>query len=303
MGSSRSSSVGAPRDRSPPCPSVERWTLASVTCAIAVLAQVPVRIIEERDPGPTTYDWLVFAASAAAAIGTLVAIGVALFVPAWRAKRRKPALSIEAVERRAQVPSERAGYTPVDAFHLVLHNNRGRDTAHAVEVFLTASAHRPDRKTLDTPGDLPAFQHNLNFDNPLQGQYGSRDASVPSGFYRRIHLAVLGNEEAIFNAHYEAVPRNRKRKPGPRSNAAFSLYPARNDTIAYLKPGVLYDVELVIVGANFDAVAYAGALRYHDIEDPSDRRATIEWVTEPRPQSRPSLRSQRREIVGLDPSA
>jgi hypothetical protein len=242
----------------------------------AVLAQIPVEIIDEVENSAGLYEWLLFAATAIASVGTLIAIGVALFGPEWRAKRHEPRLTLTAAETSAEWPTM-PPYPPVDALHLLVHNERGRDTAHEVEVFVTAVGRGKDY-TREDPRSRATIQQNLNFNNPLQGQYGSRVASVPSGFSRRVHFVLLGGSDLIWQAHHqiEGAPR------GPWGTAALALYPGRNDNIAYLEPDVEYDIELVVVGSNFDAVAYSGTVRYEDRVRPDITVAKFTWIAVPR---------------------
>jgi hypothetical protein len=172
----------------------------------------------------------------------------------------------------------------------LIHNEFGRETAREVEVFVTASAKDPDsdREQRNVAAleqrSVAAIQENLNFENPLERHYGTVAATVPAGFSRRIHFAVLGSALAIQRACYQAT--DSPDVPAPHCVGALSLFPARNDRIGYLMPDRDYDINLVITGANIDALKYRGVVCSR-IQDRTDGEPVglIEWTDTPRPVS------------------
>lgn len=137
-----------------------------------------------------------------------------------------------------------------------------------------------------------ARQSNLNFSNPLDGYQGSRTSSVPAGFNREVHFAVIGSDQALAKAFYPAIELPLDRKPAEPA-AALCLYPARNDQIAYISvpPGgaegseqkAEYELILTVTGANFDAKTYRATLYATFERGPEYGVPSVElgWVTEP----------------------
>src|SRR4051794_15082526 len=89
--------------------------------------------------------WLDYVAAIGTAIGALAAAGaviVALFAPGWREKRKRPKLTVTQEGSELSVDALTESATEM---RVRIHNARGRDTAEAVEVFVTVTSGRPGR--------------------------------------------------------------------------------------------------------------------------------------------------------------
>ena len=281
--------------------------------ALVALAQQQVEIVGQPEPVRDTYDLAVFSVAALAAFGTVGAVLVAMFGPGLRARQRIPKVTLKVDARMSQYGTE--GARPEEALGLRLHNERKRDTAREVEVFISMLGdHGPQvgsdgSAIFPTTGDsgwkfgreLIARQRNLNFNSPLEGHIGSRTATIPAGFNREVYFAIVGSRLAIARTFHGEMPVMSVLE-AEEAVAALCLYPARTDLVAYLSvpPGsaaaaeyataehgdtATYEVTLTVTGANFDAQTYQGSL--YAVVDQGDDKAgrgpsvELGWASEP----------------------
>ena len=152
-----------------------------------------------------------------------------------------------------------------------VQNQAGRDTARDVEVFISAiSAERP--------GPLPdrhvAVERAALYFGHIETPDGLRQiAPVPAGFSRYVPLVGLGAADNL-----------RKRLPGletipiPSPDAwAVLISDEMPVHSGWLDDGIDYLLEIVVVGTNFDAVAYRGTLRVETITNEDNVRHEFSW--------------------------
>jgi hypothetical protein len=210
--------------------------------------------------------WSIAAAIATmvAAGGTLAAVGAALFLPGWRAKRTRPKLTLSAEFPQWQQLYDAKDVNPVvmDGPQILLANEPGRETARGVEVL--ASVYEQPRgvgpngekfgaitQFIDVP-----LNHNAN-----DGAYGRPYTNIGPGATRRVYFARIGEPEHIYDSWYRAPT---------ESTVAFDLdwcgawatYPARRDELHWIETGVEYIVELLVTGDNFDAFRVRGLIQF-----------------------------------------
>jgi hypothetical protein len=133
------------------------------------------------------------------ALATVAAVLTALFLPPWQAKQRRPKLTLSPESpglwttsyrtAEAKKPSE-----PQDGPVLLISNERGKDTAHGVEVLL--KVYERAGKTSDS--ELEPLTIRLFADRALNysgndGYSGTRSANVGPGATRRVHLMRIGD--------------------------------------------------------------------------------------------------------------
>jgi hypothetical protein len=219
----------------------------------------------ERD----AYDWLFLTVTALAAMGTVGAIIVAVFGQRWHERHRSPRVELSVDPPGLGAVLDAEGWS--DLMRLRLANEKGRETASDVEVFVYVQA--PDEDAIF----VVASEGNLDFDDPADESGGRATATIPAGFSRCVNFAVVGDLPQFDH-------RNRQ------GWAYLALYPTRMAREAVLYVGLSYDVLIVVTGSNFDALAYVGRLRFEDHEEPvTDGRGTARarsLVWSDRPASR-----------------
>jgi hypothetical protein len=196
---------------------------------------------------PTTLDYIAAYGTAIGALAAAAAVIVALFGPSWRTKRREPQLTLEPENRGLEVPTAVVSAYPM---RLRLRNERGRDTAQDVEVFVTAVTPLQDGSTFQCAEDS-----NLSCDPPSAGEREGLPrtvATVPSGHTRAVYFVLMGNTDSIA----EKLGLDR---PAYRAYAAL-VVPVRT-SVLWLQAGHTWDITLVITGANFNAVTYQGKVQ------------------------------------------
>lgn len=240
---------------------------------IALLAAVPVRIVSQPESNPSWDDPTVLIAGAGVA-ATLLAVVVALAGPSWNARRRRPKIDLEADPPNVGLSPdaiEDASVPPVDV-GLRISNAAGRDTARDVEVFISAKA--PDGGGTH----IAAEEVNLLFGR-LTSRSNPTSVSIPAGYSRRVALAALGNPRATRGIF------SRLRSPlGIRPSWAALVVEDMPEHFCWLDERLSYRIEIVVTGANFDAITFDGmaetdagvapdGYRYFRWLDPPTRRA------------------------------
>jgi hypothetical protein len=211
-------------------------------------------------------DWLVGISTAAAAVGTLAAVVVALYLSTWREHRRRPVLKL-ALDRNDGFGTGPTGYlgldslgddTPVDPVYLIVSNERRKNTAHDVEVLLLAGPEGRHRLIDHRP--LPWVVAS-----PSGSEYVTR-ISVPPGVARKVVLMHVGPPQALKSFL--------SRQPGwagrPRPDwlgevfAVFATYPTEDD-VNSLNEDSHHQLRFVVTARDIDAVAYEAELEL-DVE-------------------------------------
>lgn len=207
---------------------------------------------------PVGSSWLDYVAAIGTGVGAVaaaLAVIVALFGPGWRAKRKAPKLAVSA-DRSVRVST---ALRHVQEAEVRIRNEPGRDTAEAVEVFVTV-------KHEDFQGvHFVAREESLTFDTPRPDAPGRPTASVPSGYSRPVSFALFGPAKAVA----EHFPPHKYAQNPSGERAALSLCSVeRRQFFPWLDKDDIYDVELVVTGANFDAATYRGRIRLSEDEVP-----------------------------------
>jgi hypothetical protein len=214
---------------------------------------------------PNWTDVGIFWATLGGVVVTLLAVLVALFGHRVQERRKRPrlSLSVDPVSMGVEIHSGDA-----EILSLRIHNEKGRDTAREVEVFVTVFGQDGDIFLM--AGEEVA----LNWDDPLGDGGGRSTATVPAGSSRRVSFAVL--------QHLAAVD-----EQGRADWAYLAVYPPNKVTHATLREGVPYAVTISVTGANFDALSYRGAVAFEEHDEPVGdvfvRIKSLGWVSQPEP--------------------
>jgi hypothetical protein len=201
-------------------------------------------------------EWAGPLAEAVGAVGTLLAVLAALFGPQFHAWRRRPLVTLEGFRVR---------------------NERGRDTARDVEVFITAAKETwsfPDgaareRYFFEEPGEtgsidsyVAADNRNLPFDPPSTQASCRSMVNIAAGHWRDVYLLVDGMDAEAVLETLGVQPDTVRMPRNADTYAALAVCRrTAEESVAWLENGVEYDVELLITGANFDAVRYRAKIR------------------------------------------
>jgi hypothetical protein len=214
-----------------------------------------------------TWDYITGSFGMVGVVLTLAAVLVALFGPAWRAKKRRPKLSLSATD----VVHEAWNADMVDDLtegFLLLEAAKGKDTAEDVEVHVSVA--KPLFK-----GSLPMRvrqSRRVCFDSFTESEDGEPRSNVPSGFVRRIPWAAVGHYRTL----WALVPKGELPPGAPDAaeyyednTALLNLHPRNKRTVAALDTlfGGTYYVHVTVTGSNFDALNYSGVV---DVEKGSE---------------------------------
>jgi hypothetical protein len=235
-------------------------------------------------------------ATIVAALGTVGAIIVALFLPGWQAKRTRPKLTVE-TEGGALWGSSYAPADDVDRPNdvhdgpvLLISNAPGRETAHRVEVLLTVYEHTEQKQPHGwTMTIQPVTDRPLNF-SENDGRYGTRTTNVGPGATRRVYFMRLGDAQSLFATWYPS----RDAKPPTILNdgfkamqvcGAWATVPAQQDNLSYVHSSgsgdgrsSSYYVELLVTGDNFDALRYRGRVQITLTRREPSRGVGVRWL-------------------------
>jgi hypothetical protein len=236
-----------------------------------IFAQTAVRVVSQ--PGPDWTDIASFIATAVGVGATTAAVIVALFGPAWHQRRRAPVISVE-----LEYESSSVGQWELTGVDKRLHeagvfvkNQAGRDTARDVEVFVSAIS---AESYGSPPGRHIAVERARLYFGHIEAPDSLRHvAPVPAGFSRYVPLIGLGDSDNLRDRlpGLDALP-----SPG---DTAWSLLISDEMGVhsGWLDDGIDYLLELVVVGANFDAVAYRGMLRVETATEAGDVYHGVSW--------------------------
>jgi hypothetical protein len=207
-----------------------------------------------------TLDYISAISLALAALGTLLAVIIALYLNLWREARRKPVLSLRLDDPRfaggmgfqgnpeGPAAARALAHLPV---RIRVSNQKGRRTAEDVEVLLTASWTGEDKSDPYTFLDSTPLVWSPH--HRVEGQ-GTRLA-IPPGVGRTIDLLTYGLPPAIFAL--AGVP------DGPIDPGAFALlhiWPFEFDSQNLLLDHLEYRFRFVITARDLDARVYETTL-------------------------------------------
>ena len=220
---------------------------------VAQTTTVPVRIVNRS--GPSTVEIV-------GVVVTFLAVLVALFGQQFHAWRRQPRLTLTP-DPDSYATAVGLGGVPMN---LRLHNERGRDTARDVEIFVTVATREIGQQGV--PSMTVATDANLNLDDPAAEGPGRATTTVPSGHSRNVNFAVVG---VLEDEHGKLTDRW----------AYLALYPPRFAEASWLVFGVDYAATLVVTGSNFDAITYRGNLAFSETDEDGVRLRSLEWSAPP----------------------
>jgi hypothetical protein len=229
--------------------------------AYAVLAAIPVHVTAGVDQARDWIDYVTLAAAVFAALGTVGAVLVALFGPAWQSRRSRPALYVKSSPPSMSQSRPRAAHddnSPATEFSFELGNAAGRETARDVEIFLSYARAVTEDTAIGGPQRLPL----------------AAGLTVPPGFQRPATLLLLGNDSVIRRS-LGSVDDGRQ---GVTAHHTVSFAVTSPWGPQWLDPDS-YDITLHITGSNFDALRFDGALEIkRDDERDADRVSTsLRW--------------------------
>jgi hypothetical protein len=234
-------------------------------------------------------------ATMVAALATLGAVGVALYLPSLQAKRTRPKLTIQ-----TEGDSWGSGYSPTgdadrpndvhDGPVLLISNAPGRETAHHVEVLLTVYEHTEQTEPVSWTMTLRSVTDSpLNF-SENDGTYGTQTINVGPGATRRVYFLRLGDAQSLFATWY---PSRDAKPPTIRGDGlelmqvcgAWATVPARQDNLSYVYSSgsgdgrsCSYCVELLVTGDNFDALRYRGRVQATLSRREPSRGIDVRWL-------------------------
>jgi hypothetical protein len=197
--------------------------------------------------GHDGYEWATLLVALLAAVATAAAAGVALYLPRFEERRRRPRLTLS-VEPERGISMILPGSSS-DVIRLRLHNACRKHMARDVEVRVVAWAETAEQT------DVAAEDEPLVVGNPFRGPHTTM-TSVAPGHSRTIALATLDWDE-----HPEGGGPGGYLCTGPRRTT---------DRFSRMVPDRLYTIYLVVTGSNFDALFFRGVLGFAVEQEPVD---------------------------------
>jgi hypothetical protein len=258
--------------------------------------------------GPSWLDYLSAISTAVAAVGTLAAVLVALYLNVWREHRARPKLLLEEYEDTWFGVGFNPGSRTKDdvwGIPLLVRNSAGRKTAHNVQVLATFSVRL---------GEDGAWTDFVT-DQPLVWKFGALPSSgggtagvdIPAGVCRKVFVAFIGEANQLFETLWP-----RKPMPGGFANEAgeqieydesgrpvaksppvagvLATYPFTQDDAFWFWRDEEYRLRLTLTSHDSDAATYEALITFKYIEHKGAVRgdAFIEpmwpapdWVSKP----------------------
>lgn len=221
--------------------------------------------------GDPTADWVTAIATVLAAIGTVGAVVLALWLQIWKERRSQPVLSL-------QLPGTRrtfgfGGERFYGEVWVAVSNLPDRRTARSVEVLLTARAME------DPVNPPPTFQDQpLRWDNAL-----GFALDIPPGVQRRALAMMIGDPRAIY-AGAALNPSELEDIPDPEVVERYLGYvgafpgPVRvPGDIRWLEPDIDYELWFTVTGRDISASTYRATVH----ATTSGHHSELAWVEEP----------------------
>ena len=214
-------------------------------------------------------DVVTAAATVAAAVGTIGAVLVALYLSVWRERRRKPSLTLSIEDSAPETsyglvwedPARfRDPEIPVaEPVYVEVTNANGHSTAHDVEVLLSVDYTNRAGET------YTEFEHR-----PLTWAFVSTpeglpltSVSIPAGVTRKAVLLRYGPWTWV-DAFLTRMSLLYNVRPDPdpiQVNALFSVAPITWEDYQEIADWMSYSLRFLISGRDFDAVEYEVELK------------------------------------------
>jgi hypothetical protein len=228
-----------------------------------------------------TFEYATLLAAMAVAVGTLAAVGTALFGPGWLSRRRRPRLSIEPDGFAEAIIME--ADPSIQLVTLRLDNAVGRDRAEDVEVYVDIGWE------LEPSALLPLVEQELlPFGDPRQTPPPPTSKNVAAGFSRWMPLFLLGDGPTLARE----CGLNPDAEPSPlpvRSVGAVAIARLRQER-AWLTAAQEFFITVTVTGANFDAISHAGSFVLEvtdmDMVDGTLRSIEVKWTRQLKPTHR-----------------
>lgn len=196
----------------------------------------------------TTADWITATATGVAAIGTVAAVILALWLQVWKEWRRRPQLSLMARQLNHGFSSD-GFYGEVE---VIVTNKADRGTAREVEVLFTAYAME------DTEQYPPTFR-----DQPLHWRnHGGFKIDIPPGVERRCVILNAGDPHTIYEqagfdlSELAARDDDEGAEIYHTAVGAFAGSARVPGEIRWIEQDVPYELWLVLTGSDVPAKVY-----------------------------------------------
>jgi hypothetical protein len=231
------------------------------------------------------------------ALGTLAAVGVALYLSAWRDTRSRPELSLTLGDQSEIGGIAILGYDQEDwgdvmPIYVQVSNSRGRRTAHDVEVLLTAKWHsRAPGYAIDPTTQFDSRSLGWAFATSSAGT--ATQVAIPPGVTRRIEILRVGPSPWIWMSvatpeqRADAVERaksaaDEKRDPYLPAwqfsgTGVFNTPPITIESAEYLHAHLTYDLTFAVTARDVDAKIYRTTLRFNDETENGNFVLWLEW--------------------------
>lgn len=215
----------------------------------------------------TWLDYVVAIGTLLASLGALAAVGLTLYLNVWRDKSRRPSLGLELTQEASNGvafdPWEDDG--PVILSPLAVKNEAGKNSAHRVEVLLSAGFWLASHAV----GKDKQFVEIINQDpltwwisDPPQGS-GQPSAEIPPGVTRKAVLLICGHPRSILGLLPPQKPFDDADSDYLRRQLGmFPVVPLAQETALWVNNQLAYEIRLTVVGEDLDAISYRTRLRW-----------------------------------------
>jgi hypothetical protein len=228
-----------------------------------------------------SFEYATLIAAILVTVGTLAAVGVALFGPSWSKRRRRPELSIEPDGFEEAISLN--GDPSISIASVRLDNAVGRDRAEDVEVYVDVGWE------FEPTALLPlAEQELLPFGDPRETPPPPTSKNVAAGFSRWLPLFLLGDGPTL--ARECGLDPDADPSPLPVGCVGAVAIARLQQQRAWLIAEQEYFLTVTITGRNFDAIIYAGRFLFEvaDMEmvDGDLRSIEVKWTRPLKPTHR-----------------
>jgi hypothetical protein len=253
-------------------------------------------------------DYLGAISTAVAALGTLAAVIVALYLNIWREHRSKPRLSLEEFEDtwfgvgfNPGSPTKSSAW----GIPLLVRNAPGRRTAHNVQVLATFSARLGEDQDWT----------DLVFDQPLVWKFGALPSSgagtavvdIPPGVYRKVFVAFIGEANQVYRTLWPRRPMRggfaneageqieydesgQAVSKSPPIAGVLATHPFTQDDAFWFWRNAEYRLRLTLTSHDSDAATYEALITFKYTEDKRSSRGDSfiqpiwpedDWISKP----------------------
>jgi hypothetical protein len=279
-------------------------------------------------------DYVTAISKALAAVGTLAAVIIALYLNIWRDRRLRPKLSLEEYEDTWFGVGFNPGRATRDSawgIPLLVRNARGRKTAHDVQVLATFSVRLgEDQSWTDFVIDQPLV---WKFGVLPSGQ-GTPSVDIPPGVTRKIFVAFIGEPNQIFQVlwprkampggfandegeRFEYDESGRQVSTSPPIAGVLATYPFTQDDAFWFWRDQEYRLRLTLTSRDSDAATYEALISFAYTEQKGAVRGDAfiqpmwpepDWISQPIDRGWASSFHSRRsgprfhwDVLGRDP--